>query len=348
MIQDVSGLSALDSKQPLTISYANIADVDIKLDVYIPLGVHGPIPAVLFFHGGGCFSGTRRNEGISYYPWIERNALGRGYLFIAADYRLLHPFTGLDQLEDALRLFHFLDHEFNEILEQAGATMTLDVDKIAVIGESGGGYIARQAALHAVPRPAALVSYYGMGGDMLSDFWLSAREPQTIPRERVVSFLETEPTRETGLPIFVQDGFYTDALRRADAFGWISQNGIFLDYITGIHGLSEQLRTLPSDQRASMIPKSVQKAFPELSVDASLLHPPVLFVHSKNDLIVPLSESLKTNRQLEEVGVRTELFFLDGAKHGQVNSDGSAVIGMEEAEEAVFRFIDSVFKPDKV
>ena len=258
---------------------------------------------------------------------------------------MLHPFTGLDQLEDALRLFHFLDSEFNGKLGRAGDTMTLDVDKIAVIGESGGGYIARLAALHAVPRPAALVSYYGMGGDMLADFWLNVRELQSIPRERVAPFLETEPTKETGLPIFVQDGFFTDALRRTDAFAWISQNGLFLDYLTGIHGLSKRLRTLPGDKRKSMVPKSAQKAFPEFYVDVSLPHPPVLFVHSKDDAIVPLSESLETHRQLKEAGVRTEIFLLDGAKHGQVSSDGSAVVGMESA---VFRFIDSVLKPNKI
>ncbi|KAF8546053.1 hypothetical protein OG21DRAFT_1260556 [Imleria badia] len=122
----------------------------------------------------------------------------------------------------------------------------LDIDKIAVVGESGGGYIARLAALHAIPRPEVLVSYYGMGGDMLSDFWLSVCELQSMPRERVARFLETEPTKETGLPIFVQDGFFTDALRRTDAFAWISQNGLFLDYLTGIQGLSERLRTFPA------------------------------------------------------------------------------------------------------
>lgn len=275
-------------------------------------------------------------------------ALERGHLFITADYRLLHPFTGMDQLEDVLCLFRFLDSEFNEKLREADATMTLAVDKITVIGESGGGYIARLAALHAKPRPVALVSYYGMGGDMLSDFWLNVRESQSIQRERVARFLETEPTRETGLPIFVQDGFFTDALRRADAFAWISQNGRFLDYLTGIHGLSEQLRAVSRDQRASMIPKTVLKAFPECFIHASSLHPPALFVHSKDDTIVPLSESLRTNRQLREVGVRSELFLLDGAKHGQVNSDGSAVVRVESAEEAIFRFIDSVLKTNKM
>lgn len=281
-------------------------------------------------------------------PLPSGKALGRGYLFITADYRLLHPFTGLDQLEDVFRLFHFLEYEFNRQLGPAGANMALNVDKIAVIGESGGGYVARLAALHAVPRPAALVSYYGMGGDMLSDFWLTVREPQTIPRERAAPFLETEPTKETGLPIFVQDGYFTDAMRRTDAFGWISQNGVFVDYITGIHGLSQRLGPLPNVQRESMVPKRVQKAFPELSVDASLLHPPVLFVHSRDDPFVPVSESLKGERQLKEVGVRTELLLLDGAKHGPVNSDGSEVVGWESAEEAVFRFIDSVLKPNEI
>ena len=94
-----------------------------------------------------------------------------------------------------------------------------------------------------------------------------------------------------------------------------------------------------------MVPKSAQKAFPEFYVDVSLPHPPVLFVHSKDDAIVPLSESLETHRQLKEAGVRTEIFLLDGAKHGQVSSDGSAVVGMESA---VFRFIDSVLKPNKI
>ena len=66
-----SSLSVSDLKQHITMSYANIDGVDIKLDVYTPLGTRGPIPAVLFFHGGGCFSGTRKNEGIGYFPWIE-------------------------------------------------------------------------------------------------------------------------------------------------------------------------------------------------------------------------------------------------------------------------------------
>ena len=78
----------LDSRQPLTISYANIDGVDIQLDVYIPLGVHAPRPAVLFFHGGGCFSGTRRNEGIGYFPWVERSYQYQALPFQSADLSL--------------------------------------------------------------------------------------------------------------------------------------------------------------------------------------------------------------------------------------------------------------------
>ena len=68
------------------------------------------------------------------------------------------------------------------------------------------------------------------------------------------------------------------------------------------------------------------------------LHPPVLFVHSKNDIIVPLFESLKTHRQLQEVNTRTAGF----VKHGLVNSDGSAVVGMGSAEELFRSILDNV------
>ena len=136
---------------------------------------------------GGAFvtTGIRHSRSGLLMTLPSSEALGGGYLFITADYRLLHPFTGLDQFKDVLRLFHFLGHDFNGKLGQ-GVTMTLGVDsKITVIGESGGGYIARPAALHAVlPRPAALVSYYCMGGDILSDFWLSVREPQPSHKPR--------------------------------------------------------------------------------------------------------------------------------------------------------------------
>ena len=80
-----------------------------------------------------------------------------------------------------------------------------------------------------------------------------------------------------------------------------------------------------------MVPKSAQKAFPEFYVDVSLPHPPVLFVHSKDDAIVPLSESLETHRQLKEAGVRTEIFLLGKAwpsELGWIGGCGDGVSGI--------------------
>lgn len=346
---------------PITLTYSSVDDLNLQLDAYIPVDVRGPRPAVLFLHGGGCFSGTRRNEGVGYFSWIESSyqtvsflestyygaggALDRGYIFITADYRLLHPFTGLHQLEDVQNLFHFLSTEFNSQLP-ANAAVTLDINAIAVFGESGGGYIARMAALYAVPRPVALISYYGMGGDMFSDFWFRKFEPQAIPRKRITEFLDSEPTKESSLPIYLEDGFFTDALRRTDAFCWISQNGLFTDYLTGIHGLSKGLMALPSDQRATMIPTHMKKAFPELFIDAIPPYPPTLFVHSTEDSIVPPSESLNTYEQLKQMGIRAELCLIGGAKHGLVNPDGTPVVGAEAANESVFAFIESVLRQE--
>jgi acetyl esterase/lipase len=48
-----------------------------------------------------------------------------------------------------------------------GPLLQIDPTRIAVAGTSAGGMCAYLAAVHAVPRPRALLSLYGMGGDWL-------------------------------------------------------------------------------------------------------------------------------------------------------------------------------------
>ena len=95
----------------------------------------------------------------------EHPLLGRttaaGLAFISADYRLLPPSTGHDRLEDIVDLFTFL-----------GCTPTLgsihlDASRLAVAGSSTGGMCAFLAAIHAKPRPRAVLSLYGLGGEVL-------------------------------------------------------------------------------------------------------------------------------------------------------------------------------------
>ena len=48
---------------PITLTYKQVRDVPIKLDAYLPTNQTetGPLPAVVYLHGGGLIMGSRRD-----------------------------------------------------------------------------------------------------------------------------------------------------------------------------------------------------------------------------------------------------------------------------------------------
>ena len=92
-----------------------------------------------------------------------------GLIFISADYRLIPPATGHDIVADIKDLFTFLDHDVNGLIRgrQGKHVFEIDSSALAVAGSSAGALCAYLAAMHASPKPRAVLSLYGMGGDML-------------------------------------------------------------------------------------------------------------------------------------------------------------------------------------
>jgi acetyl esterase/lipase len=84
-----------------------------------------------------------------------------GFAFISADYRLLPPSTGHDVLEDVVDLFAFLAR--TPLL----GTMHIDGTRLATVGSSAGAICAFLAATHANPKPRAVLSIYGLGGELI-------------------------------------------------------------------------------------------------------------------------------------------------------------------------------------
>ena len=93
-----------------------------------------------------------------------------GHAFISADYRLLPSgnTTGHDILSDITDLFEYLKHaELTSAPSQShpAVKVSIDIHRIAVAGSSAGGLCAYLAAIHARPRPKAVLSLYAQGGD---------------------------------------------------------------------------------------------------------------------------------------------------------------------------------------
>lgn len=97
-----------------------------------------------------------------------------GVAFISADYRLMPPSNGHDIVSDIVSLFEFLRTSLNPRLQDETSLLRIDPTRIAVAGSSAGGLCAYLAAAHAAPKPAAVLSLYGLGGSFMVRHWTSS------------------------------------------------------------------------------------------------------------------------------------------------------------------------------
>ncbi|MFE3186506.1 alpha/beta hydrolase fold domain-containing protein [Streptomyces violascens] len=109
------------------------------LDVHVP-PADGPVPAVVWIHGGGWLEGDRR------YPpptvpveLLHGAVLGAGLALVSIDYRhsLEAPFPA--QLHDVKAAIRYV--------RRFADAFGIDKDRIAVWGESAGGHLAALAGL---------------------------------------------------------------------------------------------------------------------------------------------------------------------------------------------------------
>lgn len=100
----------------------------------------------------------------------EERINSAGIAFISTDYSLLPPASGHQIVRDIQDLFAFLSTgHMNDCLNAAfpQTKFLINPNTLAVAGSSAGGLCSYLAAIHASPRPIALLSMYGMGGDFL-------------------------------------------------------------------------------------------------------------------------------------------------------------------------------------
>ncbi|TFK23055.1 alpha/beta-hydrolase [Coprinopsis marcescibilis] len=290
--------------------------LDIYLDVWPPTtGLYdegkksGPLtcPTFVYFHGGGLMFGNRN----CFTPrWLFERITGLGYLFISADYRLLPPSTGHEIKEDVKDLWKFLTE--SEVVFELPVASDEKVDKnaIAVGGSSAGGFCAYLAAMHCTEptRPKAVLSIYGMGGDIFVRYplqhfpvlkeWLYPFEgTEGVLKEVADSppLLPIAPSQSSNPSDGASSSNTTVTNPRIDATWLYLQLGVWLDIFTGEHepSLSERLREICDFQTpiaplvgefrsassneevkrkaVEAIPLKHRSLFPQFSVDESIL-----------------------------------------------------------------------------
>jgi len=129
----VTGLVPANISAERGLSYAP-GDRDALLDVYAPPEAPGPLPVVVWVHGGGFISGSRSD--LSGYLQI---LAARGFVTIGIDYTTAPEArfpTPVRQTNEALAYVRANAERFN-----------IDPDRIFLAGDSAGAQIAAQAAL---------------------------------------------------------------------------------------------------------------------------------------------------------------------------------------------------------
>jgi alpha-L-fucosidase 2 len=122
----------------------------LLMDLHVPDGP-GPFPAAILVHGGGFDAGSRSTN---VRPLFEPLA-DAGFAWFSIDYRLApeaHYTEAVADVNSAIRW-----------VKAHAAQYRVDPRKIAIIGESAGGYLVNYVGTHQTPetRLAAVVDFYG-------------------------------------------------------------------------------------------------------------------------------------------------------------------------------------------
>jgi alpha-L-fucosidase 2 len=137
----------LDQKD---VEYGRPDGTALLLDLHVPDGP-GPFPSAILVHGGGFDEGSKSTNVRPLFD-VLANA---GFAWFSIDYRLAPAYRFPQSKEDVNRAIRWV--------KANAAVYHVDVSKIALIGESAGGFLVNYAGTHETPETkiAAVVDFYG-------------------------------------------------------------------------------------------------------------------------------------------------------------------------------------------
>ena len=115
--------------RPITEIYARRGSQTLSLDLYLPERAAGPVPTILYLHGGAWSTGDR-----TVIEPVVLAQVARGFALASADYRLSGKAVWPAQLHDVRAAMRWLRRN-------AGAH-GLDPRRVFVFGVSAGGHLA--------------------------------------------------------------------------------------------------------------------------------------------------------------------------------------------------------------
>lgn len=282
-------------------TYKTVGTLPIRADVYRLPGDEIR-PVIVFIHGGGLITGNRGGP----YPEQRKRYLDAGFVIVSIDYRLA-PETKLAGIMEDVR------DAIQWVREKGPDLFRIDPNRLAVVGQSAGGYLALMTGFVVRPRPQALIAFYGYG-DVDGDWYSKPSEfhrkhRPIVSREEAYKAIGSEPTT-------------TNRKGRSSFYTYCRQNGLWTKEVGGYD---------PATQ-----PREFDRFCPVRNVSKD--YPPTVLLHGDKDTDVPYAQSVAMAAELKRRGIVHEFITIKGGGHG-FDAGGLTDADVGAAFQVVERFL---------
>ena len=172
-VQDWTAAIADQYRVNANVVYSTANGYDNKVDLYLPRNADGPVPTVIYIHGGGWVGGTKESSVLRLLPYLNH-----GMAALNVEYRLARNSLAPGAVADCRCLLRWVYANAKQY--------NLDTTKLVVTGNSAGGHLALMTGITdpssgldydcSAGRPetkigvAAIVNWYGITdvADLLS------------------------------------------------------------------------------------------------------------------------------------------------------------------------------------
>jgi len=261
-----------------TYTYKRVGDCDIKADVFRLPGKDAR-PAIVWIHGGALIFGNRG----ALRPDQLQRYLQAGYAVVSIDYRLA-PETKLPEIIEDLK------DAYRWVRERGPQLFSIDPNRVAVGGNSAGGYLALMAGFSVKPRPKALISFYGYGD--VSGNWASRPDPHYLKLDRVT---KEDAHKVVGGQVLSE----SPDSPRVLFYIFCRQNGLWPKEVAALDPTKD--------------PAKFEPFCPVRHITKE--YPPTLLLHGDQDTDVPFEESVRMAAAMQRHEVPHQLIRMKGYNH---------------------------------
>ncbi|KAK4121243.1 alpha/beta-hydrolase [Parathielavia appendiculata] len=177
----------------IDVAYKTVNNTPIEAAIFVPKTLSPeagpkPVPVLVHFHGGALIVGANPDP-FFLTDWIRDLAYTTPAIFISVAYRLVPESRAVDSLEDAADFWAWLHAHLSATVQSHWPHLIPNLDRVAVAGESAGGFLAIQSALlfnRTAKLRAVIAQYPALHTDLTTSTDKGVRPVNDDPKLRAV------------------------------------------------------------------------------------------------------------------------------------------------------------------